>query len=64
MISGRNRITATKDWIKNNYPEILDKYSEFIVKPNEFGEYYDKFNYPFLDYDEFYFSVRHYGIGE
>ena len=44
-------ITAKVEWIKKNCPELLTKYKEFIVIPEEDEEIpYGRFGCPFLEY--------------
>ena len=42
--------------------EIIEKkkYSDFVVQPDEYGHYYDRFDWPFLDYCEENFGVHYY----
>lgn len=46
-------ITATRDWVEKNCPELLTKYKEFLVEPDEdgflHGHYTDN---EFLEYKE------------
>ena len=46
------RISATKEWVNKNCPELLSKYKQFIVCPDECGDIKDKFGYDFLLYKE------------
>lgn len=46
-------ITATKDWVLKNCPELLTKYTQFLRYPEE-DEYppYGRFGCPFFEYRE------------
>ena len=44
------RISAPLEWVKNKCPELLTKYKNFIVHPDEDGIYRDKFGYSFSKY--------------
>lgn len=46
-------ITATKEWLEDNCPELLTKYSEFIKKSDEGDDLPEgRFGCPFLEYKE------------
>ena len=46
-------ITATRDWVEQNCPELLSTYKEFIRQPEEDDEApYGRFGCPFLKYQE------------
>ena len=46
-------ITATRDWVEQNCPELLSTYKEFIRQPDEDDEApYGRFGCPFLEYKE------------
>ena len=46
-------ITATRDWVEQNCPELLSTYKEFIRQPDEDDEApYGRFGCPFLEYEE------------
>lgn len=45
-------ITAPKSWVEENCPELLTKYTQFIVTPDEDEEVISKFGYYFLPYKE------------
>ena len=46
-------ITATKEWVEQNCPELLSIYKEFIRQPDEDDEApYGRFGCPFLEYEE------------
>lgn len=43
-------ISTTKEWVEENCPELLTKYTDFIRKPDEDDEVYGRFACPFLEY--------------
>jgi len=43
-------ISAPKEWVVENCPELLTKYSQFIWKPE--GDELDQWEIEFLEYDE------------
>lgn len=46
-------ITATRDWVEQNCPELLSTYKEFIRQPEGDDEApYGRFGCPFLEYQE------------
>lgn len=46
-------VTATKEWVENNCPELLSTYENFIRKPDDDEETpYGRFKCPFLEYNE------------
>lgn len=45
-------ITAPRDWVEANCPELLTKYTEFLREPDEDGYVYGRFGYEFLEYEE------------
>lgn len=46
-------VTATKEWVEKNCPELLTKYTQFIRKPEEDDELPEgRFGCPFLEYEE------------
>ena len=46
-------ITATKEWVEQNCPELLSIYKEFIRQSDEDDETpYGRFGCPFLEYEE------------
>lgn len=45
-------ITATKEWVEKNCPELFTKYIEFIRYPNEYGDAEGRFGGYFLPYEE------------
>lgn len=51
-------ITATKEWVENNCPELLTKYTQFLRKPDKYGYVDGRFGCPFLDYEESNIGVK------
>lgn len=46
-------ITATKEWVENNCPELLYTYENFVRKPEDGEDVpYGIFGCPFLEYEE------------
>lgn len=45
-------ITATKDWVDKHCPELLTKYTKFIVLPDKYGTVYGRFGHDFLEYKD------------
>ena len=45
-------ITATKEWVEQNCPELLTKYTQFLREPDKYGDVEGQFGCPFLEYDE------------
>lgn len=43
-------ITAPKEWINKNCPELLAKYKNFLRFPNKNGAVYSRFGPKFLEY--------------
>lgn len=50
-------ITATKDWVEKNCPELLTDYTQFLRHPDEDGDVYGRFGDEFLPYEEENFGV-------
>lgn len=50
-------ITATKEWIEKNCPNLLTKYAQFLRYPDECGDVYGRFGAKFLKYHEDNFGV-------
>lgn len=46
------RISATKEWVAANCPDLLTKYKEFVVVPDKDGIMKDRFGYVFHIYSE------------
>lgn len=44
-------ITATKEWVEQNCPELLSTYKEFIRQSDDEAPY-GRFGCPFLEYEE------------
>lgn len=54
-------VTATKEWVEKNCPCLLtDEYKKFCFYPDEYGDVYDNFEIPFLEYEEYNFGVTEY----
>lgn len=51
-------ITATKEWVEENCPELLTKYTQFIREPDEWGDVEGQFGSYFRPYEEQYFGVE------
>lgn len=48
-------ITAKRDWVKKNCPQLLTEYTQFLRKPDEDdedGTVYGRFGHEFLPYEE------------
>ena len=46
-------VTATKEWVENNCPELLYTYENFVRKPEDGEDVpYGRFECPFLEYNE------------
>ena len=45
-------ISAKRDWVEKNCPEILTKYKEFLRFPDKDGKVYGRFGHTFLEYNE------------
>ena len=45
-------ITSTKEWVENNCPELLSKYTCHLRIPDEYGDVYGRFGHEFLPYEE------------
>lgn len=43
-------VTATKEWVENNCPELLTEYTQFLREPDEYGDVYSRFGMTFLEY--------------
>lgn len=43
-------ITAKKQWVEDNCPELLTEYTQFLRQPNNDGEVYSEFGMTFLKY--------------
>lgn len=56
-------ITATKEWVENNCPTLLTKYTEFLREPDENGIVKGRFGHQFLEYDESNFGITEVDLG-
>lgn len=45
-------VTATKDWVEKNCPNLLTDYTKFLRNPDEDGIVYGQFGHEFLPYKE------------
>ena len=45
-------VTAPKEWVMENCPDLLTKYTKFLRKPDEYGEVEGRFGCPFKEYEE------------
>lgn len=45
-------ITATKEWVDDNCPELLTKYMEFLRFPDEYGDVEGKWGNHFKEWSE------------
>lgn len=50
-------ISATKEWVEQNCPELLTKYTQFLRKPDKYGDVDGRFGCPFLEYEESNFGI-------
>lgn len=51
-------VTATKEWVEKNCPELLTDYTQFLRYPDdEYGDVYGRFGDEFLPYEEENFGV-------
>lgn len=46
-------ITATKEWVDKNCPELLTKFRQFLREPNKYGNVEGQFGHPFLEYEDY-----------
>ena len=56
-------ITATKEWVENNCPNLLTKYIQFLRTPDEYGDVEGRFGHQFLEYDEDNFGITEVDLG-
>lgn len=56
-------ITATKEWVENNCPDLLTKYTKFLRTPDEDGYVEGRFGHEFLEYDENNFGITEVFLG-
>lgn len=45
-------VTAKREWVEENYPELLTKYQKFIVNGDDDDAPYGRFGCPFYEYNE------------
>ena len=46
-------VTATEEWVRNNCPELLTKFTDFFLRyPDKYGDIYGRFGNEFLTYGE------------
>lgn len=45
-------VTATKEWVKQNCPELLTEYTQFLRYPDKYGDVFGQFGHEFLQYEE------------
>lgn len=45
-------ITAKKEWVEQNCPELLTQYTELLRHPDEDGDVYGRFGHEFLPWSE------------
>lgn len=45
-------ITATREWVEQNCPDLLTEFTEFLREPDEDGYVYGQFGHEFLEYTE------------
>ena len=50
-------VTATKEWVEANCPELLTTYAKFLRFPDKYGDVYGRFGHEFLKYDKKNFGV-------
>lgn len=43
-------ITASKNWVEQNCPELLTKYTQFLRYPDSYNEVYGQFDCPFKEW--------------
>lgn len=56
-------ITTTKEWVEDNCPDLLTKYTEFLRTPDEYGNVIGHFGHDFLEYDEYNFGITEVNLG-
>ena len=57
-------ITASREWVENNCPELLTKYQEFLRFPDKYGDVEGQFGCPFLEYKESNYGIEDYDEDE
>ena len=50
-------VTAPKEWVEKNCPELLTDWTKFLRYPDEFGYVYGRFDQEFIPYDEDYIGI-------
>ena len=45
-------VTAPKEWVMENCPDLLTKYTKFLREPDEYNEVKGRFGCPFKEYKE------------
>lgn len=45
-------ITAKREWVEENCPELFTQYTKFLRLPDEYGDVYSRFGMTFLEYCE------------
>ena len=45
-------VTAPKEWVMENCPDLLTKYTKFLREPDEYNEVKGRFGCPFKEYEE------------
>ena len=45
-------VTAPKEWVMKNCPDLLTKYTKFLREPDEYDEVKGRFGCPFKEYEE------------
>ena len=56
-------ITATKEWVEENCPDLLTKYTEFLRTPDKYGDIEGRFGHEFLEYNEDNFGIHEVDLG-
>lgn len=51
-------VTATREWVKDNCPNLLTDYKDFLRHPNDSGDVYGRFGDEFLKYEEKNFGIK------
>ena len=55
-------ITASREWVEQNCPELLIKYHQFLRFPDSDGIVYGKFGDEFLEYTDWNIGITEFGI--
>ena len=50
-------ITATKEWVEKNCPNLLTIHTKFLRQPDEYGDVYGQWGTEFLPYEESNFGI-------